>query len=596
MTVEEATKTAENGETGDTKAGEKGDKKAEEPAPAEELSEEDKKLKDELSMLVSRLEDADHGLHKPALESLRSLIRSSTASMTSVPKPLKFLREQFPAIKAAREKMPDVNAQRFCADILSVLSMTSSTERECLRYRLLGSNESIADWGHEYVRHLSGEVTQEWNDGKWELARDGMLKLSTQIVDFFMHHNAEPEACDLLMEIEQLELIDTIVDEISYEKICLYLTSCVPFVAEPEDSNLLRTAIRLYRKFDRPSEALRYAIRLQDLALLRDIFVTTRNRLIQRQMAYMLGQSQVYLKLDEETTGYEEFMEIMTNAHLNSSHLALARELDITAPKSPDDVYKKHLENQRATLGIGTNLDAAKQNLANSFVNGLVNCAFGKDTVFTSSEEGNKWLHKHKDHGMVSAAASLGLILLWDVDSGLTEIDKYLYSPEETIRSGAMLACGIVNARIKNDCDPALALLSDNVLDKSMVIRSGSIIGLGIAYAGTNREDVIQVLMPVLDDPKSSLEIKAYCSVSLGLIAVGTCHAELTERILQLLSSLPQAAVLKEPSFRYLALGLGLLYLGRQEATDAVREALNILSEPFRSLREAVGQRRGMVR
>jgi 26S proteasome regulatory subunit N1 len=33
-----------------------------------------------------------------------------------------------------------------------------------------------------------------------------------------------------------------------------------------------------------------------------------------------------------------------------------------------------------------------------------------------------KWLHKNKDHGMMSAAASLGLILLWDVDEGLSQV------------------------------------------------------------------------------------------------------------------------------------------------------------------------------
>lgn len=35
---------------------------------------------------------------------------------------------------------------------------------------------------------------------------------------------------------------------------------------------------------------------------------------------------------------------------------------------------------------------------------------------------------------MLSAAASLGTILLWDVDGGLTQIDKYLYSSEDYIK------------------------------------------------------------------------------------------------------------------------------------------------------------------
>ena len=79
--------------------------------------------------------------------------------------------------------------------------------------------------------------------------------------------------------------------------------------------------------------------------------------------------------------------------------------------------------------------------------------------------------------GMLSATASLGLLLLWDVDGGLTQIDKYLYSAEEYIKAGALLACGIVNTGVRNECDPALALLSDYVLHNSNVMRIGAILG-----------------------------------------------------------------------------------------------------------------------
>jgi 26S proteasome regulatory subunit N1 len=51
------------------------------------------------------MQDTDASLHRPALESLRVLIRSSTTSMTSVPKPLKFLRARMDDIKAAYEAM-----------------------------------------------------------------------------------------------------------------------------------------------------------------------------------------------------------------------------------------------------------------------------------------------------------------------------------------------------------------------------------------------------------------------------------------------------------------------------------------------------------
>ena len=37
-------------------------------------------------------------------------------------------------------------------------------------------------------------------------------------------------------------------------------------------------------------------------------------------------------------------------------------------------------------------------------------------------EDGQKWLFKNKEHGMMSATASIGLVLLWDVDGGLTQV------------------------------------------------------------------------------------------------------------------------------------------------------------------------------
>ena len=88
------------------------------------------------------------------MEALRNQIRSSTSSMTSVPKPLKFLRPHYAALVDIHKAMASSEDKRFMADIMSVLSMTSGAEnqRDTLRYKLEGSTESISVWGHEYVR------------------------------------------------------------------------------------------------------------------------------------------------------------------------------------------------------------------------------------------------------------------------------------------------------------------------------------------------------------------------------------------------------------------------------------------------------------
>ena len=44
-------------------------------------------------------------------------------------------------------------------------------------------------------------------------------------------------------------------------------------------------------------------------------------------------------------------------------------------------------------------------------------------------------------------------------------------------QAGALLACGIVNSGVKNECDPALALLSDYVLHNNNIMRLGSVVG-----------------------------------------------------------------------------------------------------------------------
>jgi len=58
------------------------------------------------------------------------------------------------------------------------------------------------------------------------------------------------------MQIEQLQLLEPIVDETSYQRVCLYLQSCVPFVAEPEDTVLLQTCLSIFRKSEQWPQAM----------------------------------------------------------------------------------------------------------------------------------------------------------------------------------------------------------------------------------------------------------------------------------------------------------------------------------------------------
>lgn len=50
------------------------------------------------------------------------------------------------------------------------------------------------------------------------------------------------------------------------------------------------------------------------------------------------------------------------------------------------------------------------------------------------------------------------MILLWDVDTGLSQLDKYFHSNDNHVIAGALLGVGIVNCNIKNECDPVSCL------------------------------------------------------------------------------------------------------------------------------------------
>lgn len=83
-----------------------------------ELSPEDEQLKEDIAMCVERTVGSDPELQKAALQRLVTEIRASTASMTSVPKPLKFLRPHVARLEEFfRDTMP-AGENKVCSHLL----------------------------------------------------------------------------------------------------------------------------------------------------------------------------------------------------------------------------------------------------------------------------------------------------------------------------------------------------------------------------------------------------------------------------------------------------------------------------------------------
>lgn len=603
----------------------KNKKKKTEEELADAMSDEDKELKERLDTCVGTVVNKDKeeavtpGIRLKALDVIVTELRTATASMTSVPKPLKFLRPHFASLTElyeAVEKEGDgviemLELRARLADVLAVLAMTMGKpeERESLKYKLKGqkdydalekkgskskhAEDNLGSWGHEFVRSLAGEIGQEYNqrvidgaDPETDDAFRDLLDMVDVIVPFHVTHNAEAEAVDLLIEVQRLKNLLQLesIDENNFQRICLYLIKTADFMSDPDDlTEMLETAYEIYRKQGQQYDALRVALRMNNTDSIKDLLAECQDPLMRKQMAILLGRHRVNHEVDEDDLDGDDIEilnELIGNEKLSEQFLKLAQDLDVMDPKTPEDIYKSHLAEtggfSRRREGGSANIDSARANLASTFVNAFVNTGFGQDKLMTPD---NEWLYKNKDHGMMSAAASLGSILLWNVEEGLTQIDKFLYSSEDYVKAGAALAVGILSSGVRNDADPAFALLSEHVEGDVHIMKCAACTGLGIAYAGTAREDVMELLVPIVEQSGGSsttmLEV-SLAGLALGMIFVGKCDDNVGGTIVQRLMEASDEE-LDHSHARYLCLGLALLFLGQMEKAEAMIEAVRTI-------------------
>lgn len=549
----------------------------------EELSEEDAQLKGELDMLVERITESDASLYKPSLEAIKNSIKTSTSSMTAVPKPLKFLRPHYEPMCKLYEQWPEGTDKNSLADVLSVIGMTFSDDdrQDTLKYRLLSPTSDISSWGHEYTRHLAMEIGVVYPK---RLTEDedtqDLIDLALCLVPLFIKSNAEADAVDLMLELEIIERIPEFLDQNTYSRACLYMVSMVNLLTYPEDHQILETAHKIYKQYNQLAKAIVLAIRLNDLEMIREDFDSTDDAALKKQMAFLIARQGIWMDVPTDTEEEQEIADCLNNIKLSEHFKSLAKELNILDPKTPDDIYKSHLENSRH-MGFN-NTPSAAHNLSAAFVNAFVNAGFCNDTMMLVSDQQGSWVWRTIKEGMVSTTASLGTLLLWDVEAGLDRIDRYTYAEETDIQAGALLATGIVNTGVRLDSDPALALLgdTDKLQHKEPLVRVSAIMGLGLAYAGSNREEIRDLLQPMIEDTALDMQTSAMASLALGLVFVGTSNSEISEAIVQTMMDEERKHQLKDKWTRFMALGLGLLFFGKQEEGDVILELLKVIDHP----------------
>ncbi|GAW79553.1 26S proteasome regulatory subunit RPN [Plasmodium gonderi] len=590
----------------------------------EELNEEEKKKKEELELLITRLRDEDPDVINLSISLLNKEIIDTSGILTSSLLALKVLKTHYNTLLEIHEDMKFEECKKKMSNMISALSTTIGDENNIVKYILMGNKKELINYGHEYIKNLITKLLVEYKNNKDEessatgimlssvgtsgpfsintaitsgistsMTTTGMPKgahminqiyeLVNIIVPYCFNHNTEYEAIDLLIEVDKIQDIHQYVDEKSCERSILYLLNITHYSSSTEEYyKLMEVILQILKKHKRHVEYLKILLRLNRREKIKDLIFECPDMITCKQMALICSRHSIHLEFTQEEIiryphlNLNELASLSSGEHLSSIFLKLAKDLDVEEPKLPEDIYKTHLEEKR-----NTNVwDSAKQNLSSSFVNAFVNAAFCKDKLMTVNS--SLWIFKNKDYGLMSATASMGLLLMWNIDEGLSQIDKFQYSTDQYVKAGSLMAFGLACTNVKNECDPAYALLSEHIDAENSLEKIGAILGFGYAYAGTARENLLDVLIPPLVDNGCVIECSVFAAVSLGLVFVGSQNREIAEYIID--TVLEREKVnnsLDQPIAKLYAVALGLLFLCSREKCEATLSALEIIKHPI---------------
>lgn len=103
-----------------------------------------------------------------------------------------------------------------------------------------------------------------------------------------------------------------------------------------------------------------------------------------------------------------------------------------------------------------------------------------------------------------------------------------------------------------------------------------------MAYVGTHKDRVLELLLPIVTDETQTMEISSLAALSIGFTFVGSCNGDIATSIVQSLMERAEADPLQldDKWTRFMLLGLGLLFVGGQDKSDVIIETLKIINHP----------------
>ena len=364
------------------------------------------------------------------------------------------------------------------------------------------NHELSKEWDHEHVKYLAMELINLAKNDNENFSDEVINNLAIKMALFFINHNAEPDACDVLYELDLLHKLTEMTNMYNYEKICNYLLSCVSFETFPDDSKILSVVQDIYDMHKNYPLSLYNALRRNDLLKIKLIFNECQDkyfllnyRVIKAQLSLILSNINPHIKLDESIEDSENLENIISNNLFKIYADYTLQELQLNVPKTVDQILKIN-QSSDALKGIiicyflvSSKVDNRKSLLASTFVNGFSNVCSQKDSLLgiypfnngdkdltesfsEFSQKAKSWIFKNQEQGVLAATASIGLICKGSADHSINLLSPFLLNQNDQIieaqsihykwsKAGAALGIGLSSCGARDAADTTWALLRE---------------------------------------------------------------------------------------------------------------------------------------
>jgi 26S proteasome regulatory subunit N1 len=510
---------------------------------------------EELSLIISRIQDDDPGVKESALKMLFSLTKSSH-SKTINTIDFQYLSDNLPVLENISQTLKN-DSQRFLYDIISAICVIGDN-RKILEYRIKGNVIDLKEWGHLYVKKLV-ECILDAKYGKIDVPLSETEEVGLRCIDFLFRHNAEFDAIDFLYEMNKIDMLLDYVDIHNYNRIILYLEEMEALVDLGEIVLEINLRMKKHSKYvvwlinhGRTREAIDHVRGLEDPEC-------------RRQCLYILARCDLSFGTDSP-----DERSILSNSHIKDTYRSVARELEIERPNKIDMILKGSKHDRDA--GIFASIAAA---------NALVHMGHGRDPIFLPQEEDQKaslelgTLLASNSVDLISVLASIGVIEFWNSERVMEILQEHIFGDYSFRKTGSLL--GLALSGLKN-CDEKptiLALLSSNLRSESTAHVVATLLGIQALYSGTQAEELRELLQPMIFSESS--DVAFFSAFVLGSVFCGSADEDITSLLLQTFVEKNKES--EAPFFKFLLLGIGCLFFRRRDVECGLMEMGSALSK-----------------